>query len=158
MRRWRPLLIFLGRLAYWLTWPATWAIVHGSKRTRVLVTCGDQLIVTKGWLSDGKWTLPGGGLHKGENSLDGALRGLFEETGLRLQPKQARRHPEQVYQAAGLSFNYVLFIGTARRRQTLRPQPWEIADARWLDRRELTADNAHDDVLTAIRARWRTKQ
>ena len=33
--------------------------------------------------SDGKWTLPGGGIEFGEDPRDGALRELQEETGLR---------------------------------------------------------------------------
>lgn len=32
--------------------------------------------------SDGRWTLPGGGLEHGEHPRDGALRELAEETGL----------------------------------------------------------------------------
>ncbi len=33
--------------------------------------------------SDGRWTLPGGGLDHGQDPRDGALRELGEETGLR---------------------------------------------------------------------------
>jgi len=51
---------------------AAFAVVM-SKATRVL-------LVQK---ADGKWGLPGGGIHPGEAPLDAVLRELREETGLR---------------------------------------------------------------------------
>lgn len=34
-------------------------------------------------LDNGKWTMPGGGIDGGENAKQGAIRELYEETGLR---------------------------------------------------------------------------
>jgi 8-oxo-dGTP pyrophosphatase MutT (NUDIX family) len=144
----------IGKAAFWLTWPMIWVYLRGRKRARILVVCGNQLLVTKAWLSNGQWALPGGGLHKGESSLDAVLRELYEETGLRLQPSQVQRHSEQVFHGSGLRFNYVLFVTVLKRKAALRPQPFEISDVQWLRRHDLSAANARTDVLTALDAWW----
>src|SRR5579859_2651977 len=90
-----------GWVAYWLSWPIIWLNVYGSQRTRVLIVCGNDVVVTKGWLGSGKWILPGGGVNKGENSLDAALREVNEETGLHLPPRQVKRHSEKIFHENG---------------------------------------------------------
>jgi 8-oxo-dGTP pyrophosphatase MutT (NUDIX family) len=52
-----------------------------------LCTDGDAILLTRiapgaTASSDGMWTLPGGGVHFGEDPRDAALRELTEETGL----------------------------------------------------------------------------
>jgi 8-oxo-dGTP pyrophosphatase MutT (NUDIX family) len=137
-----------------VTLPLIGLYLRGRKRARILVVCGNYLLVNKAWLSNGQWALPGGGLHKGETSLDAVLRELYEETGLRLQPNRVRRHSEQEFQGNGLHFNYVLFMAEVRRKAPLRPQPLEITNVEWVHRRELTPANARQDVLTALEAHW----
>jgi len=146
-----------GLTLYWLTWPLMALMIRGSKRTRLLIVYCDEVLVTKGWLSSGKWSLPGGGLHKGEQSLAGALRELYEETGLRLRTNQVKRHSDHIYQHNGVRFNYVLFTGVLRRKVAVRPQPLEILEVSWVDRHELTAANASPDVLNALHIRWGTR-
>ncbi|MBI1857139.1 NUDIX hydrolase [Candidatus Saccharibacteria bacterium] len=46
----------------------------------------DQILVTKNWMGNGKWSLPGGGLHHGEEPAIGAVREVLEETGIKLKP------------------------------------------------------------------------
>lgn len=146
--------IVLGRVGFWLTLPLLSLYLRGQKRARVLVVCGNQLLLTKTWFGNGQWTLPGGGLHKGESSIDAVLRELYEETGLRLQPSQVERHSDQLFQSGGLRFNYVLFTATLKRKSLLRPQPWEISEVAWVQRRDVSAANARADVLTALDVRW----
>ena len=55
------------------------AVVVFDKADRVLVLRRSE---TDGWMP-GRWDLPGGMLEPGEPEMDGALRELYEETGLR---------------------------------------------------------------------------
>jgi 8-oxo-dGTP diphosphatase len=60
-----------------------------ERETRIaayaVCTAGDQLLLCRvgpGNLGAGMWTLPGGGIHFGEDPADAVLRELTEETGL----------------------------------------------------------------------------
>lgn len=145
-----------GRVVSWLTWPGVWLVLYGSRRTRILVVCRQQVLLTKGWMGDGKWQLPGGGLHKGESSSDGALRELYEETGIHLPPELLRRHSEHAHSDKGVRYSFVLFVARVTRKQPLKPQPFEISEVAWVDRRTLNRTNANPDVLTALQA-WGRK-
>ena len=47
----------------------------------VVISRGSRILLVQ--KADGRWGLPGGGLHSGEAPLDAVLRELREETGLR---------------------------------------------------------------------------
>lgn len=86
----RKLWLLAGRIAYWLSWPITFIALYSSNRTRILVIYDNQILTVQGWLGDGKWHLPGGGLHRGEKPAIGALRELQEEVGIRAEPDQLK--------------------------------------------------------------------
>lgn len=144
----------LGTIIFWVTWPISWLHLHGSKRTRLLIVKGSHIIVTKRWIGDGKWSLPGGGLHKEESSFDCALRELYEETGIHLKTTQLRRQRDLIYHHIGLSFNYVLFVGKVHKYYDVQHRPIELTQARWIDKSELSSRNAQPDVLSALHSWW----
>ncbi len=144
----------IGVVLFWLTWPLSWMYLHGSKRTRLLIIHGNHIIVTKRWVGDGSWSLPGGGLHKEEASLDGALRELYEETGVHLKVGQLERQTEFIYHHHNLSFNYVLFVAKVTKQSPLKHRPIELVDAQWVHRSKLTSHNAQPDVLAALHRWW----
>jgi 8-oxo-dGTP pyrophosphatase MutT (NUDIX family) len=141
-----------GRLAFWASWPALAFYLRGSRRTRVLVVQGEKVLVTKAWLGDGRWLLPGGGLHRGEVALDGVRRELREETGLVLPPATFQYKGEFVFQSHGFRFNYRLFIALINNPGPLKKRPLEIAELAWLPPGRLNDRNAAPDVLQALRA------
>ncbi|HVX24484.1 MAG TPA: NUDIX hydrolase [Candidatus Saccharimonadales bacterium] len=151
MRLWA----FAGRITYWLAWPFLWAYLRlDGERTRVAVVCGDQLLLTKGWLGSGRWALPGGGLHRGEEAIAGALRELREETGLTLQPSQLQFHSEGNLNRNGPGFRYQLFIAELKTPAKVRPQRGEILITEWVGHATLHANNAESAVLLAVHAWW----
>ena len=136
----------LGTVAFWLTWPVTFWYFRGSQRTRIFVRSGDKMLMTKGWLSAGKWALPGGGLHAGEQPLDGALRELDEEVGLRLSPADLRVLGQHNVGSRGMVFTAHCFATELPATVPLKLQRHEIAEARWLPLAQLTPANTEPDA------------
>lgn len=63
--------------------------VLNQPRTRVAVVLNDhEVLLVKNWLGSQQWTLPGGGIKRGETPLQCAVRELFEETGLVVEPSE----------------------------------------------------------------------
>jgi 8-oxo-dGTP pyrophosphatase MutT (NUDIX family) len=145
----------VGIALFWLTWPLSWMSLRGSMRTRMLIVNGDYLIVTKRWMGEGKWSLPGGGLHREEESLEGAIRELHEETKLQLTTDKLTKDSDQIYQYHGFRFNYVLFSVRVNQKVRLQHPPIELTEARWIHHADLSSANALPDVLGAVRSWWR---
>jgi 8-oxo-dGTP pyrophosphatase MutT (NUDIX family) len=82
----------LGRLLHvvFLITQSVLPVARGP-RTRVMVVLnGTELLMVKNWLGSQQWTLPGGGIKRGESPEMAALRELTEETGLVLNREQLR--------------------------------------------------------------------
>jgi 8-oxo-dGTP pyrophosphatase MutT (NUDIX family) len=61
-------------------WFVTRPRVNGAK---CVVLCSDRVLLVRQTYGDrSRWDLPGGGLHPGEDPLEGARRELREETGV----------------------------------------------------------------------------
>jgi len=52
----------------------------------VLIKHDDKILLVRNWFGSGKWSFPGGGVHKNEDSKVGACREVFEEIGLKIAP------------------------------------------------------------------------
>ena len=140
----------LGQLTFWLSWPALWFYLHGSQRTRVLVVYEGKLLVTKQWLSDGRWSLPGGGRHRNEASLAGARRELREETGIAVEEAGLNIVSTELFSSHGLSFTYDLFLLKLNEKPMINRQAIEISEIRWADPSELSLQNSGSDVMVAL--------
>jgi 8-oxo-dGTP pyrophosphatase MutT (NUDIX family) len=144
----------VGITAFWVTWPLSYVGLRGSMRTRLLVVCDNEIIVTKRWMGEGKWSLPGGGLHKQEDSLDGAVRELYEETRLHVHSHLLKRDSNHIYRYHGFRFNYVLFTCAVKHKSELTHAVVELTAARWINHKELTTQNSLPDVLDAVQSWW----
>ena len=141
----------IGRLLHILAWPAYQVYLRRTDRTRIALIDGDYILVAKNWISDGKWSLPGGGLHKGEDITAGALRELKEEMGLELNPERLTPHGLAEYRHAGLRYVFHIFEVKVRRTNlVIRPQRIEIAEARWVAMHTLNIRNAGLDLLLTV--------
>jgi 8-oxo-dGTP pyrophosphatase MutT (NUDIX family) len=146
----KQLWVILGQLTFWLSWPVLLLYLRGSRRTRISLVCDTRILVVKVWLGNGKWMLPGGGLHKNEVPLAGALRELKEETGIELKPSRLSFVEERHFSSTGLRFKALFFTAKAPELYRLNPQRLEISSASWVKRSELNKSNASADVLTAL--------
>jgi ADP-ribose pyrophosphatase YjhB (NUDIX family) len=142
----------LGIVVFWLSWPVSYIYLHGSERTRVLLMSGDQILLVQDWHSDGKWSLPGGGLRKGENRVAGAVRELQEEVGLQPTPQQLKPIASSVYRHHGLTSMNYYFLATLPEPMVVRTHFPEIIAAKWIDYHKVSLKDVAPDVQTALQA------
>lgn len=78
----KKLLAKLVRIIYILLLPFAALVLNNTKRVRVLVRSGDEILLVRGYVGHQRWSLPGGGLKRGEAARQAAIRETYEETGL----------------------------------------------------------------------------
>lgn len=138
-----------GVAAFWLAWPALWVYLRMGKRTRVLIICGNEFLVLKGWLGSGDWMLPGGGLHRGENSLQGLIREVAEETGIELYEKDVEFLYGGRHHNKGLQFSYDCYAARLAEKPVIKLQKHEIVEYGWLPVAD-TASRLSDDARAIL--------
>lgn len=153
----RRFLTIAGILTFFAAWPAFFVYLRRMERTRILVLDGDNILVSKNWISDGKWSLPGGGIHKGEPIIQGAIREMYEETGVELKSAQLRFFAKCRYRAYGHRFDFYCFIVRAEKPWKFSKQLHEIAELKWMPISELNSHNAAPDTLIALKA-WQNPE
>ena len=116
-----------------------------------MVICDGRLLVTKPWLGNGSWALPGGGRHHHEAALPGAQRELREETGIVIDESDLVNIGEQLFSSHGLSFTYELFTLELAEQPVIYRQAFEIVATKWFTPEELLVERLGSDVRTALR-------
>ena len=110
----------------------------GRAGAGVLLTTGQRVLVllrSNEVTEPGTWNLAGGAVDPGEDPLTAGLRELEEETGLEIEPDDARVVGSTVWQSPGSSFRYTTSVvrvpeRMAKRRVRLN---WENDEALWVD-------------------------
>lgn len=136
---------------FFCAWPAFWVYYRlVPERTRVVLVYGGKILVVKQWIGDGRWSLPGGGLHKGEDAAEGAVRETAEETGIGLRPDRLWPLGKAVGRQRGQKFEYHMFAAAVSSPK-VRAQWYEVAELAWLLPEDLNKSNAAPDTLHALR-------
>ncbi len=140
-----------GKLLHWLAQPAI-ALVSSRVRPRVRVelrTSDDKVLLVRTWFSQQLWSLPGGGVDRGEAPSYAAVREVHEETGLTIDRKQLEyitTQPAEYPLHCDLVF-YTIQITEC----DLPPQRWqercEIIDRGWF-----SIDSLPDDISPLARS------
>jgi len=103
-----------------------------SKVGGIILDANNHLLIVCGRYS-GKWSVPKGSLEEGEGYLEGALREIREETGLKLQPCSTT---QLEYWAVNRARLYLLQVD--QEEPKLKPRDHgEIMDSMWLDMTDL---------------------
>jgi 8-oxo-dGTP pyrophosphatase MutT (NUDIX family) len=120
-----------GRAIYWLFWLPGWVYARFTTRARVLIRSGDQVLLVQGWIDDGTWGLPGGGLRRHETPAQGAAREVAEETGVPVAPGQCRLLASEWRSYRGIRYFCHYLAVELPARPKLQTHPREIAAACW---------------------------
>lgn len=123
-----------GRIMYILAWPALYLLFKGTKRTRVIVSCGDRVLFVKDWLGTGSWKLPGGGIHKNEDPTEAAIRELREETGIEVSKSELTKIDDCEINESEMPYRcFVYATKIANTKVKIKRQKMEISDIAWLN-------------------------
>lgn len=77
----------IGRTAHWLATPVLRVYAQHMVRVRALVVTPEaQVLLVRSWFGYQRWSLPGGGIRRGEQPVEAASREVFEETGVVIKP------------------------------------------------------------------------
>lgn len=142
----------IGKLVFFCAWPAFYVYLAARERTRIIVVHEGKVLATKNWISDSKWSLPGGGMHKNEPIIQGALRELAEETGLTTTPQALRFIGKFQYKAYGLQFDFHAFETEITDISQLHLQKHEISRIGWFTPAELLRQEVAPDTATVLKA------
>ncbi len=146
----RSVLQFFGKIIFFCAWPAFWVYFkRGYGRTRVVLRHGDEVLVVKNWISDSSWSLPGGGLHKNEQPVEGAVRELREETGIVLHDSDLQAIGTATYRKYGLCFDFYVFSATVASYKAHK-QRIEISALQWVQPHELGPKTVGQDMRLAL--------
>ena len=148
----------VGRIVFWASWPVLAVYTPHTQRTRVLIVSEGKVLVVRGWISAGKWGLPGGGLHRGEDPPTGACREVREETGLRVTPEQLQQLTHSVQNQYGFKLHYTsFFVRIQSPKTTVKIRRPELIEGAFVDPQSLSQKNAEQHVLDTL-AVWQQKR
>lgn len=138
MTMWRR----IGIAAYKLLLPVIKLYAaHTKPRTRLLIIANNEVLLVKNWLSNDRWALPGGGLESGEEPVHAAIREVYEELGVAIEPealKELGLHHSTGND--GLQSAFYLYVYETVDRPSVTLRRYEIMDASWWSLSEVTTD------------------
>jgi len=140
----------IGVVGFYLAWPAFYLYLKHSERTRIIVVWQGKILVLRNWLSDGRWSLPGGGLHSGEDPLEGAVRELREETGIRTERDSLEEIGTGRYRLHGLAYPFRSYVLRLQVAPITRRQRIEVSRIALLSPNELVSKQTSPDVLMSL--------
>jgi ADP-ribose pyrophosphatase YjhB (NUDIX family) len=124
---------FIGNIIYWSAWPVLFFYLRNSKRSRVIVTDGNHVLIIKNWIGPGSYTLPGGGLRNNELPEVGVIRELEEETGIVVGLNDLKLiMPKRLTTENGHSYQYIGYLLKVNRQPEITRQKFEIAEIKWV--------------------------
>lgn len=142
-----------GKAAFWISWPILYWYLHKTERTRVLIVWEGKILVVKPWLGSGKWSLPGGGLHNGEDIVEGAAREVYEETGIVVHPKQLVHIGSVDGNEYGFRFVCHQLTVELKECPDIRLDGREIQSSAWLSIEHVSDENI-DQTVQSMCSNW----
>jgi ADP-ribose pyrophosphatase YjhB (NUDIX family) len=147
----------VGSILFWLAWPALFIYLRGSRRCRVVVSNGEDILILKNWLGSGQYTLPGGGLRNNEDPLEGISRELAEETGIIADKSQFKLiKPEYTVKERGHRYQCFGYSLEVNADQILSRQKFEISELKWASFKDVLVKYQLSSTARDLIAAWLT--
>ena len=102
---------WLGRWLYYLAHFIWWPLRLKTRRVRVIIRSGDEVLLVRNWFGTGRWNLPGGGMHRGETAQAAMIREVREELAVQLDENAIERKADFEIVEDGLT--YIVTSGLA---------------------------------------------
>lgn len=132
--------LFLGRLGYFPAYPLAAIYLLNSNRVRIILRHENKILVVKPWLNNGRWDLPGGGLYKGEDRIQGALRELKEELGVEIDDYVAECIFSERFKSGLLRYQaHYIDINLKSLAIVSRLQKHEISEFMWINKEDINS-------------------
>ncbi len=144
----------LGVAAYYTVLPAfaAYGLMSRHPRTRAVVLSGDSVYLVKNWLSPQQWTMPGGGVERGETELMALRRELNEEINFDIYEDKFTHIGTFRYTNLFATYRYSAYVATVD-KNTLdeMEKPFgEVIPGRWFRCDDLPHD-VSDEFINAYR-------
>ena len=147
----RKVLQRIGVIIFWVLWPVWYVYFKRShERSRVLLKCGHEVLLVKGWIGTNRWGLPGGGAHKGELPVSSAVREVREEVGYLAAETALRSLGSKQHDKYGLKYRAHYFVLELPERPVLKVRMFEISEARWFETKQIIGSMLDDDAAYAL--------
>lgn len=136
----------LGKLLHLITFPFVRLYLRRNNKPRARVWLSNEegkILLVKSWFGHQRWSLPGGGVEKGETLRQAARRELEEETGIILDEDKFSELTHMP--SEGNLFTAVVFTATTTGEplpKLPRGRQMEIIDRMWVDPRELPLETS----------------
>ncbi|HEU0266189.1 MAG TPA: NUDIX domain-containing protein [Candidatus Saccharimonadaceae bacterium] len=121
-----------------VVWPLKYSVLRVSAkfrrttRPRVAIICGGELLTVRNW-GDRRWSIPGGGTHRGETPEEAAIRECHEEIGVDIPVEELRLLvvlQQKWYDAP-------IYVWYVRKKPFIKLQKFEITGAQWVKKDSL---------------------
>lgn len=123
--------VALGKGLYYATcWNAISIALQGSYRVRGVVIAEEHVLLVRTWLGHQRWTLPGGGVARGEPVEAALQREIHEEVGVSV-PKFSILYADREKECLA-TFHQTYMIGNLHHRTTIKKAAFELIEARWV--------------------------
>lgn len=136
-------LSMIGKVAWLLTTPLQLLVLRHTCRTRVVIlkrkSQGHNVLLVKQWFSDGKWSLPGGGIKRSETTKPAAAREIREELGLRLDVKKLTQMHNIGHERTGSYCAHPLMV-IVKSNAKINMREFEISEYAWFSLDQLPVD------------------
>ncbi len=142
----------LGIIAFWCSWPLLYVYLKRRERTRVLLVANNKVLLVRTWHGPGNWSLPGGGMHQGEDPTGAVKRELTEETGVIIDVNRLRVLGKKTHTEYGLKFVCNYFYSELDAELIARPRLPEILHAEWVEIDQLAKYKLGPDSRYALSA------
>lgn len=120
----------LGRLYWFLFRPKTYGV-------KCVIEHEGRYLYVRNTYGSGKWTFPGGGVKRGENTKDAIVREVYEEVGISLTDL---RHIGKFEHTNDYKRDTVDVFYAEVKTEECERNKWEISEVRWFDKMETPED------------------